>query len=80
MSNLQNSVELAVEMKVMVTASIDTDIDVANGPQEVTKIVLDPCSWRREAKTSYVELKHLSLYILVKLQQTQATQLDGLDY
>lgn len=80
MSNLQNSVELAVEMKVMVTASIDTDIDVANGPQEVTKIVLDPRSWRREAKTSYVGLEHLSLCILVKLQRTQATQLDGLDY
>lgn len=80
MSNLPDSVELAVGMKVMVTANIDTDIDIANGSRgEVTKIVLDPRKQLEEGSKDIIILKYLPLYILVKLQRTRAAQLDGLD-
>ena len=39
---LSNRIESAIEMKVMVTFNIETDLDIANGARgEIIKIVLD---------------------------------------
>jgi len=65
----------------MVTQNVKTDLDITNGAQgTVTSIVLHPDEPSISAReTGHVELQNLPLYILVKLDWTQVTQLAGLD-
>ena len=78
-SDLPDAVELAVGMRVMVTANIETDLDVTNGARgEIVDIILHPDE-PPLGDDSIVKLKHLPSYILIKMQRTHASQLDGLD-
>jgi len=66
-------------MKVMVTANIETDLDVTNGARgEIVDIILHPDE-PPLGDDSIVTLKYLPSYILVKMQRTRASQLEGLD-
>ncbi|KAF8572878.1 hypothetical protein K439DRAFT_1377173, partial [Ramaria rubella] len=70
---------LALGMKVMVTTSVDTDLDVANGSHGViVGITLDP---REEqcVNSQIVKLEYPPSYILVQLQRTRTEQLEGLE-
>lgn len=72
-------VEVAVRMEEMVTSNIETDLDVANGAQgEIVKMILHPDE-PPIGNEPVVELKRLPVCVLVKLRQTQATQLEGLE-
>src|ERR1700742_3459208 len=69
---------LAVGAEVMVTVSLDTDIDLANGSRAVIQqIILDPNEPAFSAD-QFVNLQYLPLYLLVKLDHTHAIQLPGL--
>jgi ATP-dependent exoDNAse (exonuclease V) alpha subunit len=78
-STVPAKIELAVGMKVMVTSNVETDLDVTNGARgEIVEIILDP----REPPVgdgAIVELKYLPVYILVRLQRTRASRLEGLE-
>jgi PIF1-like helicase len=77
---LQNVVELAIGMKVMVTYNINTDLDIANGARgQIVNIVLDESEpeFSREAKI--VDLKFPPLYVLVQLSRTKVPPLEGLE-
>jgi len=78
-AGLPNVVKLAVGMQVMVTFSVETNLDVANGARGVVVgIVLDKDEdselW---SSTRVVELKKMPAYVLVRLWRTKAKQLDG---
>ena len=78
-NDLPDVVELAIGMKVMVTENVETDLDVTNGAGgEIVGMVLHPDE-PLYGDESVVTLKHLPVYILMKLNRTRATQLDGLD-
>ena len=67
-NDLPDAVELAVGMKVMVTANIETDLDVTNGARgEIVDIILHPDE-PPLGDDSIVTLKYLPSYILVKMQ------------
>jgi len=76
---LPNVVEIAIGAKVLVTQNIDTDLDVTNGARgEIVDIILHPdepplCTG------PIIKLKYLPAYILVKMERTRATKLEGLD-
>ena len=73
-------VEFAVGMKVMVTTNIATDLDITNGARgEIVDIVLHPQEPPISTTAPVVRLKHLPAFILVKLQRTRASKLQGLD-
>ncbi|THH11175.1 hypothetical protein EW146_g8134 [Bondarzewia mesenterica] len=72
---LQN---LRYGMKVMVTTNVETDLDVMNGARgEIVDIILHPDEPDLERKPD-VELQHMPVCILVNMQRTRATQLEGL--
>ena len=78
-NDLPDAVKLAVGMKVMVTANIETNLNVTNGARgEIVDIILHPDE-PPLSNDSTVTLKHLPSYILIKMQRTHASQLDGLD-
>ena len=73
------TIEMAVGMKVMVTENLDTDLDITNGARgEIIAIVLHPDE-PPSTQDSVVHLRHLPVYILVKLIKTRASQLPLLD-
>jgi len=77
--NLPHALELAIGMKVMLTDNIETELDMANGARgEVVDIVLHPDepAYTDEA---VAKLKYIPLFVLVKLNQTRASTLEGLD-
>ena len=77
--DLPNRLHLAKGMKVMVTTNIETDLDVANGARgQIVDIVLHPDEPDVTGQP-IVKLKHLPSYILVKLERTRATPLEGLE-
>lgn len=79
-NGLPGFIEIAVGMKVMVTANVDTDIDIANGSRgEITAVILDPQEEFTEGVQNVIHLRYLPMYILVKMSRTRAIQLDGLD-
>src|SRR5882762_9281874 len=62
----------------MVTENIETDLDVTNGARgEIVDIILHPDEPPLSSEP-IVTLKHLPSYVLIKMQRTRATQLDGL--
>ena len=77
--DLLEVIELAIGMKVMVTSNIATDLDIANGARgAVVDIILDP-EEPLLGDNSIVTLKRLPQCVLVRLNRTCATRLDGLD-
>ena len=78
-NNLPDVVQTAIGMKVIVTSNIETDLDVMNGARgEIIDIILH-LDEPPLGDDPIVTLQHLPLYILVKLKQTHAEQLEGLD-
>ena len=77
---LMKDVELAIRAPVMVTLNNLTDLDVANGVQGIIEgIVLDECeSQTTTKKTQMIHLQYPPRYVLVRLGQTKAPQLQGL--
>jgi ATP-dependent exoDNAse (exonuclease V) alpha subunit len=65
-------------MKVMVTQNVKTDLDITNGARgTIVNIILDKDK-PPLLEMNIVELVHLPAYILVQLDQTHITQLEGL--
>ena len=78
-NDLPDVVEMAVGMKVMVTENLETDLDVTNGARgEIVDIILHPDE-PPISDEPIVTLRHLPSYILVKMNRTRATQLEGLE-
>ncbi|GJE99317.1 hypothetical protein PsYK624_155710 [Phanerochaete sordida] len=78
-NDLPGSVELARGMKVLVTSNIQTDLDLANGSRgEIVDIVLHPDEPAGDGG-SVVQLKHMPICILVRMERTKASQLNGLE-
>lgn len=77
--DLPPNIEIAKGMKVLVTGNIQTDLDLTNGARgTIIDIVLDP----REPPLDdeeVVHLHYLPVYILVKMDKTRASQLEGLE-
>ncbi|KAG6805077.1 hypothetical protein H0H92_000785, partial [Tricholoma furcatifolium] len=66
-------------MKVMVTQNVKTDLDITNSARgEIVDIILHP-EESTISNDNIVELTHVPAYILVKLSQTRATKLEGLE-
>ena len=77
-NELPETIQLAVGMKVMVTQNVETDLDITNGAHgTIMDIVLHPDEPPLSDENT-VELKYLPSYILMKLDRTCVTQLDGL--
>ncbi len=77
-AGLPDEVLLAVGMKVMVTVNVMTDLDVANGARgEIVDIILDEDE-PPLPDTPVVTLKKPPAYVLVRLDRTRATALEGL--
>jgi hypothetical protein len=77
--DLPMKVEIAKGMRVMVTDNVETDLDVTNGARgEIVDIILHPDE-PPLGDDPIVQLKYLPAYILVKMEQTRATALNGLD-
>jgi hypothetical protein len=77
--DLPDMIEIAIGAKVLVTQNIDTDLDVMNGARgEIVDIVLHPDEPPFEGGP-IIKLKYLPAYILVKMERTRATKLEGLD-
>lgn len=63
----------------MVTQNVETNLDVTNGARgEIVDIILHPDE-PLISDEPVVKLKYLPSYILVKMNRTRATQLDGLE-
>ena len=73
------TINIAIGMKVMVTENVETDLDITNGARgRIVSIVLHP-EEPPLGDHPVVHLKHLPLYILVKLDRTKALRLQGLE-
>ena len=78
--DLPEMIDIAIGMKVMVTQNIETDLDITNGAWgTIIEIILNPDEPIISGGTGLTELQHLPVYILVKMDWTQAMQLAGLD-
>ena len=76
---LMDKIEIATGRKVMVTQNVQTDLDITYGAWgEIVDIILNPGE-PLIGDEPIAELKYLPSYIHVKLHQTWATQLDGLE-
>ena len=77
-NDLPETVQLSIGMKVMVTQNVETDLDITNGARgTIVDIILHPDEPPLPNENT-VELVHLPSYILVKLDRTRVTQLEGL--
>ncbi|KIJ66821.1 hypothetical protein HYDPIDRAFT_64369, partial [Hydnomerulius pinastri MD-312] len=66
-------IEIAIGMKVMVTQNIETDLDITNGAHgTIVDILLSPDEPPITKLKPVIQLQHLPLYILVKLNRTRA--------
>ncbi|KAF9040360.1 hypothetical protein BDZ89DRAFT_1060455 [Hymenopellis radicata] len=64
----------------MVVENIETDLDIANGARgTIVDIILDPEEPPVPEGETIIHLKYLPLYILVKMERTRTSQLEGLD-
>ncbi|OJA12140.1 hypothetical protein AZE42_05139 [Rhizopogon vesiculosus] len=71
---LPNRVELAIEISVIVTFNVETDLDIANGSRgEITKIVLDERETEFTLTAPIVKLAYPPAYILVKMNRLEHT-------
>ncbi|KAL4062351.1 hypothetical protein J3A83DRAFT_4194772 [Scleroderma citrinum] len=76
---LASSIEIAIGMKVMVMSNIETDLDVANGTQETIVDVFLHSEESYSEMSGQVILTSLPLFILVKLDHTRTSALEGLE-
>ncbi|KAF9009095.1 hypothetical protein BDQ17DRAFT_1236780, partial [Cyathus striatus] len=78
-NSLPVSVQLAIGMKVMVIQNVETNLDITNGARgEAVNIILDTDEVIVNSGM-VTELQHPLVYILVKLSQTWASKLQGLE-
>jgi hypothetical protein len=76
---LPEDTEIAIGMKVMITSNLQTELEIANGSRgEIVDILLDPQEPAFDATQHEVHLRYLPAYILVRLYETRAKQLPGL--
>ncbi len=77
--DLPRKVELAIGMRVLVTENLETDLDLTNGARgEIIDIILhedEPAI----GTAGEVHLEFLPAYVLVKMDRTRASKLNGLD-
>ena len=72
-NDLPNLLELAIGMPVLITHNIRTDLDITNGTRgTITNIILHPMEALPPQSSLIVELQHLPLFVLVKLEHTRA--------
>ena len=77
---LSDKVELAQGMEVMVTFNISTNLDMANRARgHIVGIVLDEREKVPGGRTYSMRLGYLPLYVLIVMNWTKATPLDGLE-
>jgi hypothetical protein len=70
---------MAVGLEVMVTINIETEFDVANDARGVIqKFIFDPQE-RLDPTLQKIKLEYPPLCVLVKLNQTKARRLPGLE-
>ena len=79
MKDLPYQIEIMLGMRVMVTDNIEVDLDIANGAiGEIVGIILhEEDSYREE--DNVVILKHLPVYLLIKLSKTRTSKLPNLE-
>jgi len=70
---------MAIGMKVMVTENMETDLDMANGSRGVIVNIILDADEPPVPNDLVVKLKMPLAYILIKLDRTQATRLEGLE-
>jgi len=70
---------MAIGMKVMVTENMETDLDMANGSRGVIVNIILDADEPPVPNDPVVKLKMPPAYILIKLDRTQATRLEGLE-
>jgi ATP-dependent exoDNAse (exonuclease V) alpha subunit len=76
---LPRTIEIAVGMKVMITENLETDLDITNGAQgHICGIALHQNEPPLDDNV-VVHLKHLPMFVLVKLDRTRASPLPGLE-
>ena len=76
---LPNEIEIAVEMKVLVTYNLETVLDITNGARgTVTDIILDPRESHQDHQSPVFRLQYLPKYILVRLERTKISKLSQL--
>ena len=78
--DLPDVIEITIGMKVMVTENVETDLDITNGARgTIIDIMLSPDEPVVSDLHATIKLQQLLVCILVKLNRTWATQLDGLE-
>src|SRR5215472_16434227 len=66
-------------MKIIITENLMTDLDISNGARrEIVDMILHPDE-PPIPNAPIVKLKYLPAYLLVRLERTRASRLDGLD-
>lgn len=77
---LPDSVPIALGMEVMVTYNVETELDIANGARAtIVGIVMDEGEPPLDLRKAEITLRRLPAYILVKMHQTKAPRLEGLE-
>jgi len=77
---LPDVIEITIGMKVMVTENIETDLDITNSAHgTIIDIMLSLDEPVVSDLHATIKLQQLLVCILVKLNWTWATQLDGLE-
>jgi len=75
---LQKSVALAIGMQVLVTLNIKMDLDLANGAHAtIISIILHQS--KQISNSSIVHLQYMPPCVLIRMEQTRAGILLGLD-
>jgi ATP-dependent exoDNAse (exonuclease V) alpha subunit len=78
-TNLQEEVELAIGMEIMVLANVNTELDIANGARgRITRIVMHEDE-HTVIEGRSVELTRMPAYLVVELNRTKVPQLPGLN-
>ena len=74
------TVQMAIGMKVMVTQNVITDLDITNGAcGTIVDIWLHPDEPAITDVQPILKLKHLPVCVLVKLDRTRTSRLNGLE-
>jgi hypothetical protein len=79
--DLPESIELAVGMRVMVTRNLDTDLDITNGARgTIVDVVVEADEPLTTDGNNVIHLRRPPAFLLVKLDKTRATRLEGLEH
>ena len=66
---------MALDMKVMVTYNVETDLDLANGGE----IVVNENESNYTAAQPIIRLEYPHAYVLIRMLATKITALEGLE-